>query len=96
MLYQRRNEINAWHVVDIVDFNVASDAFVAATLDGAFEYVSVVEVLHRLGAEIDAEVLQLAGLRVLETEHVQDTDETVRGMPHGIIQGSHAPGSCSS
>lgn len=55
--YQGRNEINAWHVVDIVNFDVAPDAFVAATLDGALEYVSVVEVLHRLRAKIDAEVL---------------------------------------
>lgn len=94
--YQGRNEINTWHIVNIVNFNVAPDAFVATALDGAFKYVSVVEVLHRLRAEIDAEMLQLARLRILEPEHVQDADETVRSVSHGVIQGGHASGSCSS
>lgn len=94
--YQRGNEINTWHIVNVVNFDVTSDTFVATALDGAFKYVSVVEVLHRLRAEIDAEMLQLARLRILEPEHVQDTDETVRGMSHGVIQGGHASRSCSS
>lgn len=94
--HQRRNEINAWHVVDVVNFDVARDTFVTATLDGAFEYVGIIEVLHRLRAEIDAEVLQLARFRILKSKHVQDADETVRGMSHGVIQCGHTPGSRSS
>ena len=50
----------------------------------------VVKVLHRLGAEVDAEVLQLTGLWVLEAEHVQDTDEAVRGVAHRVVQRRHA------
>lgn len=68
--YQRGNEINTWHIVNVVNFDVAPDAFVATALDGAFKYVSVVEMLHCLRAEIDAEMLQLARLRILEPEHV--------------------------
>jgi len=83
--YQGGNEIDAWHVVDVVDFDVAANAFVTATLDGAFEYMSVVEVLHGLRAEVDAEVLQLARLGVLEPKHVQDANETVSGVSHGVI-----------
>jgi len=92
--YQGRNEIDAWHVVDVVDFDVAANAFVATTLDGALEYMSVVKVLHGLRAKIDAEVLQLARLGILEPKHVQDADETVGGVPHSVIQRGHASGSC--
>jgi len=42
-------------------------------------------VLHGLRAEVDAEVLQLARLGVLEPKHVQDADETVSGVSHSVI-----------
>lgn len=83
--HQRRYEVDAGHVVDVIDLDVASYALVPAALDRALEYVGVVEVLHRLGAEIDAEVLELAGFRVLEAEHVQDADEAVGRVPHCVV-----------
>lgn len=61
--YQRRDEINARNVIDVIDFHVAVYSFVAARLDAGFEYVRVVKMLHRLGAQINAQVFQLAGLQ---------------------------------
>jgi hypothetical protein len=88
--HQRGDEVDAGHIIDVIDLDVAPDALVPAALDRAFEYVGVVKVLHRLGAEIDAEVLELTGLRILEAEHVEDADEAVGRMPHCVVQGSHA------
>ena len=53
---------------------------------GCLEGVSVEEVLHGLWAEVDAELLQLAGSAVLEPEHVQHPDEAVRGVAYCIVQ----------
>lgn len=50
--YQRRDQIDARHIVNIIDLNVGSDSLVSARLDARFENVSVVEVLHRLRAQI--------------------------------------------
>lgn len=83
--YQRGYEIDAGHVVHVVDLDVAPDTLVSTALDRALEYVGVVEVLHRLGAQVYAQVLQLTRLGILETEHVQDTDETVGGVSHRVI-----------
>jgi len=51
--------------------------------------VRVVEVLHRLRAQIDAELLQLARLAVLEAEHVEDADEAVGGVADGVVEDGH-------
>ena len=48
--HQRRDQIDAWHVIDVVDLHVASYTLVAAALDRALEYMRVVKVLHRLCA----------------------------------------------
>lgn len=44
--HQRRDEIDTWHVIDVVDLHVASNAFIAAALDRALKYMRVVEMLH--------------------------------------------------
>lgn len=90
--YQGWDEIDTGHVVDVVDLHVAPDALVPATLDRTLEYVRVVEVLHRLRAKVDAQMLQLARLRILETEHVQDPDEPIRRVPYRVVQRGHASG----
>lgn len=54
--------------------------------------MSVVEVLHRLRAQVNAQLLQLAGFAVLESEHVQNPDESVRGMTDCVVQDSHGLG----
>lgn len=90
--YQGWDEIDTGHVVDVVDLHVAPDALVPATLDRTLEYMRVVEVLHRLRAKVDAQMLQLARLRILETEHVQDPDEPIRRVSYRVVQRSHASG----
>ena len=49
----------------------------------------VVEVLHRFRAQVDAELLQLARLAVLEAEHVEDADEAVGGVTDGVVEDGH-------
>lgn len=49
---QRWYQINAWDVVNIVNLSVADYAFFTARLDWALEDVGVIEVLHRLGAQV--------------------------------------------
>ena len=94
--YQRRYEVYAGHVVDVVNLNVASNTFVPAAFDRTLEYVSVVKVLHRLGAQIYTEMLQLAGLWILETKHVEDPDETVCRVSDRVVQGCHTPRACTT
>ena len=78
-------------IVSIVHLNTTADALVPAHLDGSLEGVGVVEVLHRLAAQVDAQLLQLTRLAVLEPEHVQDPDEAVRGVPHGLGEDGQGP-----
>jgi len=87
--YQRRDEINARHVVDVIDGDVGAYALLAAGLDAGLEDVGVVEVLHRLRAQVDAELLQPARLAVLEAEHVEDADEAVGGVADGVVEDGH-------
>jgi len=55
--------------------------------------VRVVEVLHGLRAQVDAQVLQVGMWRgLLEAEHVQDADEAIGGMTHSIVKGRHRLG----
>lgn len=61
--HQRRYEIDARDVVHVVDFYVAMYPLVATRFYARFEYVSVVEMLHRLSAQVDAQVFQLTGLK---------------------------------
>ena len=86
MPHQGGYEVDAVGVVRVVDLDSADDLFVAASLDRGLECVRVVEVLHRLGAKVDAQLLQLARLRVLESKHVEDPDEPVGGVPDGVRQ----------
>lgn len=90
--HQGGDKIDTWHVIDVVDLHVASYTLVATALDRALEYMRVVKVLHRLCAQIDAQVLQLARLWILESEHVQDPDETVGCVSHRVVQRGHASG----
>ena len=84
--YQGGDQVDAVRVVRVVHLDAAHDLLVATSLDRCLERVRVVEVLHRLRAEVDAQLLQLAGLRVLEPEHVEDPDEAVRGVPDRVGQ----------
>ena len=61
--YQRGNQVNAWHVVNIVHLDVTPDALVPARLNAGLEDVGVVEVLHCFRAQIYAKVLQLGWLK---------------------------------
>ena len=83
---QGGDQVDAVRVVRVVHLDAAHDLLVATSLDRGLERVSVVEVLHCLRAEVDAQLLQLAGLRVLEPEHVEDPDEAVRGVPDRVGQ----------
>ena len=87
--HQRRDEINAGHVVDVVDDDVRTDSLLATGLDAGLEDVGVVKVLHRFRAQVDAELLQLARFAVLEAEHVEDADEAVGGVSHGVVEDGH-------
>ena len=87
--HQRRDEINAGHVVDVVDDDVRTDSLLATGLDAGLEDVGVVKVLHRFRAQVDAELLQLARFAVLEAEHVEDADEAVSGVSHGVVEDGH-------
>ena len=49
-------------VVSIVHLQAAGDSLVSAGLDGSFECVSVVEMLHGLAAQVDTQLLQLTWL----------------------------------
>ena len=51
--------------------------------------MGVVEVLHRLGAEVDAKLLQATRFAVLEAEHVEDPDEAVGGVTDRVVQDGH-------
>ena len=51
--------------------------------------MGVVKVLHRFRAQVDAELLQLARFAVLEAEHVEDADEAVGGVSHGVVEDGH-------
>lgn len=61
--YQRRNEVDAGHVVDVIDLHLARYAFLSTRLDRRLEDVRVVEMLHRLCAQVDAQVLEVGRLR---------------------------------
>ena len=91
--YQRGDEINAGHVVDVLDLEgvvLGGDSLLPARLDAGLEDVGVVKVLHGLRAEVDAEVLQLGRLGVLESEHVEDPDEAVGGgAMHRVVEKRH-------
>ena len=78
-------------VVRVVYLHAAADALVPARLYRGLEGVGVVEVLHGLAAQVDAQLLQLTRLAVLESEHVQDADESIRGMPHGLGEDGQGP-----
>lgn len=90
--HQGRDEVDAGHVVYVVDFHVAPNTLVATALDGTFKYVRIIKMLHRLRAQVDAQVFQLARFRILESEHVQDPDEPVRRVSHRVVQRGHASG----
>ena len=49
-------------VVSVVHLEAAGDSLVPAGLYGRLESVSVVEMLHGLTAQVDTQLLQLAGL----------------------------------
>ena len=50
-------------VVRVVHLHTAADALVSAGLYGGLEGVSVVEMLHGLAAQVDAQLLQLTWLQ---------------------------------
>ena len=63
MTYQRWYEINTRNIIHVIDFDVRPDPFFATRFNARLEYVSVVEVLHRFGAQIDAQLFQLTRLQ---------------------------------
>ena len=80
-------------IVSIVHLHTTADALVPAGLDGSLEGVGVVEVLHGLAAQVDAELLQLTRLAVLKPKHVEDPNEPLRGVvgvPHGLAEDGQA------
>lgn len=60
---QRGYQVDAGHIVDVVHFDDGRDALLSTRLDAALENVRVVEVLHRLGAQVYAQVLQVGSLQ---------------------------------
>jgi len=66
--HQRRYEIDAGDVVDVIDFHIAVYPLVATGFNAGFEYVSIVEMLHRLGAKVDTQVFELT--RLYNSRHV--------------------------
>jgi len=66
-----------------------SNPFLPAGLDGGLEDVRVVKVLHGLGREIDAQLLESTLPQFLESKHVQDPNESVSGMPDGHAECRH-------
>lgn len=71
---------------------VAYDALFATTVNGSLENVSIVEVLHRLRAQVDAQMLELCALTHLglfKAEHVEDANETVGRVTHRIVERHH-------
>ena len=80
-------------IVCIVHLHATADALVPASLDGSLEGVGVIEVLHGLTAQVDAELLQLTRLTVLKHKHVEDPNEPLRGVvgvPHGLAEDGQA------
>ena len=80
-------------IVSIVHLHTTADALVPAGLDGSLEGVGVVEVLHGLAAQVDAELLKLTWLTVLKPKHVEDPNEPLRGVvgvPHGLAEDGQA------
>ena len=80
-------------IVSIVHLHATANTLVPARLDGSLEGVGVVKVLHGLAAQVDAELLQLTRLTVLEPKHVEDPNEPLRGVvgvPHGLAEDGQA------
>ena len=61
-------------IVGIVHLHSTADSLVSTGLNGRLECVGVVEVLHGLTAQVDAELLQRVLLEELESVHVEQTD----------------------
>ena len=79
-------------IVSIVHLYSTADPLVSAGLYCCLECVSVVEVLHGLTAQVDTQLLQLGGLAVLKAKHVQDANEAVLSMSHGLAEDGEALG----
>ena len=73
-------------IVSVVHLNSTTDSLVSAGLDGSLECVGVVEVLHGLAAQVDAQLLQLTWFAVLEAEHVEDANETILRVSHSLAE----------
>ena len=48
-------------VIGVIDFHLTGDSLVSTRLNGRLQGVGVIEVLHCFGAQIDAELFELAG-----------------------------------
>ena len=73
-------------IVSIVHLHATANTLVPARLDGSLEGVGVVKVLHGLTAQVNAQLLQLTRLAVFKTKHVQNSNETISCMSHGLAQ----------
>ena len=73
-------------IISIINLNTAADTLVSACLNGRFKCVGVVKVLHGLTAQVNAQLLQLTRLAVFKTKHVQNSNETISCMSHGLAQ----------
>jgi hypothetical protein len=60
--YQRRDEVDAGHVVNVVGLQFTLDAFLPTGFDARLEDVRVEEMLHRFRTQVDAQVFQLTRL----------------------------------
>lgn len=78
--HQRRDEVNAGYVINVVWFEFTLDTFLAARFDTRLEDVRVEKMLHGLGAQVDTQVFQLTRLdRSIEYTHIQRERERNKG-----------------
>lgn len=46
-------------------------------------------MLHGFGTQVNAQLLQLTGFAVLESKHVQDTNESICCMAYRVVEHCH-------
>lgn len=64
--------------------------YIPARFNARFKNVSVVKMLHRFRAQINAQMFQLRRFGVFKTKHIQNTNKPIGGrVPNCIIQSYH-------
>ncbi len=46
-------------------------------------------MLHRFGAQVDAQLFEVTRFSILEAEHVKDADEAVGGVANRVVEDGH-------